>query len=105
MPRIVNGQDLAKVPKVSKVAQVPNVQWNAAGYHRVATVQQAWGLRVLDALPARPFRRILDAGCGSGRLTLALLRRYPGARILALDQSPAMLDLARLLQERSSMGV
>ena len=92
MPSSVNEQDLAKVPKVSKV---PQVQWNPAGYHRVATVQQAWGLRVLDTLPAKPFRRILDAGCGSGRLTLALLRRYPKAKIVGLDQSAAMLHLAR----------
>ena len=92
MPSIVNEQDLAKVPKVSKA---PRVQWNPAGYHRVATVQQAWGLRVLDTLPAKPFRRILDAECGSGRLTLALLRRYPNAKIVGLDQSAAMLHLAR----------
>lgn len=38
-------------------------------------------------------RRVLDAGCGQGDLTLHLLRR--GAHVTALDLSPAMVDVVR----------
>lgn len=38
-------------------------------------------------------RRVLDAGCGQGDLTLHLLRA--GAEVTALDLSPAMIDLVR----------
>jgi demethylmenaquinone methyltransferase / 2-methoxy-6-polyprenyl-1,4-benzoquinol methylase len=46
---------------------------------------------------ARPEARILDICCGTGDMTLALLRRQPeGAEpILAADFSPAMLTMAR----------
>lgn len=39
--------------------------------------------------------RILDAGCGTGAAIGGLLARYPKARLIALDQAPAMLARAR----------
>ncbi|HLJ68003.1 MAG TPA: methyltransferase domain-containing protein [Chloroflexota bacterium] len=41
-----------------------------------------------------PFLAV-DLGCGAGALTLALLRRFPEARALALDASPQMLEHAQ----------
>ena len=38
---------------------------------------------------------MIDAGCGSGRLTAALLDRLPRGRVLALDRSRNMLEVAR----------
>jgi trans-aconitate 2-methyltransferase len=38
---------------------------------------------------------VLDAGCGSGRVTEDLLARLPEGRVIALDVSPAMLAEAR----------
>jgi len=38
---------------------------------------------------------VLEAGCGSGAQTVTLAARSPGARIVAIDHSPAALDLAR----------
>jgi demethylmenaquinone methyltransferase/2-methoxy-6-polyprenyl-1,4-benzoquinol methylase len=45
----------------------------------------------------RPETRVLDICCGTGDMTLALLRRRPtnGTPVLAADFSPAMLALAR----------
>ena len=40
-------------------------------------------------------RRIVDVGCGPGNSTEVLAARYPGADILGLDNSPAMLEAAR----------
>ena len=39
-------------------------------------------------------RRILDVACGTGESTLAWHRRFPGARIAAIDVSPYMLVAA-----------
>ncbi len=39
--------------------------------------------------------RVLDAGCGSGRVTERLLERLPHGRAVALDASPAMIAEAR----------
>ena len=47
---------------------------------------------LLAALPPAPV--ILDLGCGTGRATTSLLS-HPGAIVLGLDASPAMLTIAR----------
>src|SRR5262245_27811894 len=71
------------------------MRWSGEGYHRVATVQEAWGLAVMDSIPSGRYRKILDAGCGSGRLTAHLLRKFPGADFVGLDISPDMLEHSR----------
>ncbi|KAA1251143.1 methyltransferase domain-containing protein [Mycobacterium simiae] len=40
-------------------------------------------------------QRLLDAGCGTGASTAALLAVAPAAEIIAVDASSAMLDVAR----------
>ncbi len=69
--------------------------WNAESYHRVSEPQWNWGLRVLSALELAGDEVVVDAGCGTGRLTAVLLERLPSGRVIALDSSPAMLDVAR----------
>ncbi|MEO5885948.1 MAG: class I SAM-dependent methyltransferase [Candidatus Limnocylindrales bacterium] len=55
-----------------------------------------WGSIVLDRLPLAGDEVVLDAGCGSGRVTEVLLERLgPGGRVIALDGSPAMVAAAR----------
>ncbi|MDH4065556.1 MAG: class I SAM-dependent methyltransferase, partial [Acidobacteriota bacterium] len=72
-----------------------NREWNATAYHKVAAPQTTWGLRVLSRLDLRGDERVIDAGCGSGRLTASLLERLPGGRVLAVDRSWNMLQTAR----------
>ena len=69
--------------------------WDAATYDRVAAPQARWGGAVLERLPLTGAETVLDAGCGSGRVTELLLERLPRGRVVALDASPAMLDEAR----------
>ena len=61
-----------------------------------------WGGKVLDWLDLRGDERVLDAGCGSGRVTEQLLERLPRGRAVALDASPAMVDQARASAWRAS---
>jgi trans-aconitate 2-methyltransferase len=70
-------------------------EWDAATYDRVAEPQTRWGSVVLDWLRLEGTERVLDAGCGSGRVTELLLERWPGASVIALDASGQMLDQAR----------
>jgi trans-aconitate 2-methyltransferase len=69
--------------------------WNAATYDRIADPQARWGSAVLDRLPLRGDERVLDAGCGTGRVTAALAERLPRGSVVALDASPAMIEEAR----------
>jgi trans-aconitate 2-methyltransferase len=70
-------------------------EWDARTYDRVADPMHSWGLEVLERLPLAGDERVLDAGCGSGRVTEALAERLPNGHVVALDASPAMLDEAR----------
>ncbi len=69
--------------------------WDAATYDRVADPMTRWGAAVLDRLPLRGDETVLDAGCGSGRVTALLAERLPAGRVIALDGSPSMIDQAR----------
>jgi trans-aconitate 2-methyltransferase len=69
--------------------------WDAATYDRVADPQALWGRAVLDRLVLAGTETVLDAGCGSGRVTEELLGRLPAGRVVALDASESMLDEAR----------
>jgi trans-aconitate 2-methyltransferase len=69
--------------------------WDARTYDRVADPQTRWGAAVLDRLPLTGEERVLDAGCGSGRVTELLADRLPDGRVVALDGSASMVDAAR----------
>jgi trans-aconitate 2-methyltransferase len=75
--------------------QAMTADWDAATYDRIADPQARWGSAVLDRLPLRGDERVLDAGCGSGRVTVQLLERLPRGEVVALDASPAMVEEAR----------
>jgi trans-aconitate 2-methyltransferase len=68
--------------------------WNAGRYHEISAPQQAWGRRVLERLPLEGHERVLDLGCGTGRLTEQLARKLPQGQVFGLDRSEAMLTTA-----------
>jgi trans-aconitate 2-methyltransferase len=70
--------------------------WDAATYDRVADPQTRWGGAVLDRLPLDGDETVLDAGCGSGRVTELLAERLPRGHVIALDASPSMIEAAGL---------
>jgi trans-aconitate 2-methyltransferase len=69
--------------------------WDAASYERMSGPLEAMGREVLDRLDLRGDERVLDAGCGTGRVTAALLERLPHGEVIAVDGSPAMVEQAR----------
>jgi trans-aconitate 2-methyltransferase len=69
--------------------------WDALTYDRVADPMTRWGSTVLDRLPLRGDERVLDAGCGTGRVTEQLADRLQQGRVVALDGSASMVEAAR----------
>jgi trans-aconitate 2-methyltransferase len=53
------------------------------------------GREVLARLELRGDEVVLDAGCGSGRITRALIERLPAGRVIAIDDSASMVQAAR----------
>lgn len=70
-------------------------EWNASAYHRVSGPQVSWGKKVLARLELRGHEVVLDAGCGTGRLTEDLQQALPNGRVVAVDLSRNMLLTAR----------
>lgn len=69
--------------------------WDAATYDRVSDVQLGWALEQLDRTTLRGDEVVLDAGCGSGRVTAELVRRVPRGRVYGVDVAPSMVEHAR----------
>jgi trans-aconitate 2-methyltransferase len=71
------------------------MDWDASTYDRIADPMFRWGSEVLGRLSLEGRETVLDAGCGSGRVTELLAQRVPDGRVIALDASPAMIDESR----------
>lgn len=69
-------------------------EWDATTYDKLSAPQQGWGAAVVDRLTLVGGETALDVGCGTGRLTEALLERLPRGRVVALDVSVNMLQVA-----------
>jgi trans-aconitate 2-methyltransferase len=69
--------------------------WDAGSYDRIGGPMTAMALAVLDRLALRGDEVVLDAGCGTGRVTEHLLERLPRGRVVAVDADPAMVAKAR----------
>jgi trans-aconitate methyltransferase len=70
-------------------------EWDATAYHAVSDPQFRWGLEVLERVELRGHETVLDAGCGTGRLTAKLAERLPEGSVLACDLSENMVRGAR----------
>jgi trans-aconitate 2-methyltransferase len=79
-------------------------EWDAGTYDRVSGPQKDWSGAVLDRLALAGDEVVLDAGCGSGRVTEGLLARLPRGRVVGADGSAAMIEAAReRLAERAEL--
>ena len=70
-------------------------EWNSDVYHRLSGPQVSWGKKVLARLRLRGDETVLDAGCGTGRLTADLLEALPRGQVIGVDLSQNMLHSAR----------
>ena len=71
------------------------VDWDAETYDRVADPQEEWGREVLSRFQLAGNETVLDAGCGSGRVTKLIFELVPDGRVIGVDGSPSMVAVAR----------
>jgi trans-aconitate 2-methyltransferase len=69
-------------------------EWDGRSYDRISGPMEALGREVLARLELHGDEVVLDAGCGSGRITQALIERLPRGRVIAVDGSPSMVEAA-----------
>ena len=69
--------------------------WDAAAYDRLSSPMARWGETVVGWLELEGDECVLDAGCGTGRVTTRLLERLPRGHVIALDGSLSMIERTR----------
>lgn len=82
---------------------------SAASYDAAAQLQHAVEARLLEsldylddpALKREPPQRVLDLGCGTGRASIAMQKRWPKAQVVSFDLALPMLQQARAASKRS----
>jgi trans-aconitate 2-methyltransferase len=86
------------------VSRAASRDWDAASYDRVSDPQLAWAREQLERLPLAGGEVVVDAGCGSGRVTALLADRVPRGRVYAVDAAPSMAEHARAaLRDRATV--
>ncbi len=75
------------------------------GVVRATTRERTVKRLLVEQTDACPGERVLDLGCGTGTLTVALARRYPLASITGLDADAAALAIARDKARSASVRV
>jgi len=70
-------------------------EWNATEYARHSSLQQAMAEEQLGRLALEGGERILDVGCGDGKVSAEIARRVPCGTVLGIDPSRDMIAFAR----------
>jgi trans-aconitate methyltransferase len=69
--------------------------WNAEEYAANSAVQQAWARELIAQLHLVGDERVLDVGCGDGKVTAEIARAVPRGSVVGVDASPQMIEFAR----------
>jgi trans-aconitate 2-methyltransferase len=70
-------------------------EWNAAEYYRRSSLQEAMAQEVLALLDLKDSERILDVGCGDGKITAQIASRVPRGSVVGVDPSGDMIGFAQ----------
>jgi trans-aconitate 2-methyltransferase len=70
-------------------------EWNAAEYSRRSSLQEAMAQEVLALLDLKGAERILDVGCGDGKITAEIASRAPRGSVVGVDPSRDMISFAQ----------
>ncbi|MEI8003175.1 MAG: methyltransferase domain-containing protein [Methanothrix sp.] len=69
-------------------------KWNPADYRNSSSAQYNWAMALIADLKLKGDERILDIGCGDGRITAHLAGLVPNGSVLGIDLSPEMIRFA-----------
>jgi trans-aconitate 2-methyltransferase len=69
--------------------------WDAGLYDAISDMQLGWGIKVLDRIELSGDENVLDAGCGTGKVTALIAERVPRGHVIGVDASRSMIDEAR----------
>ena len=59
-------------------------EWDAPGYARIAELQEAMAAEAISLLDLKGTERVLDLGCGNGKVTAEIAARVPGGTVVGV---------------------
>lgn len=68
--------------------------WNAEDYERHSQAQLQWARELLVKLKLSGAEKVLDLGCGDGKISAEIARLVPRGEVVGIDNSIAMVELA-----------
>lgn len=70
-------------------------KWNAKDYKNSSSSQQKWARELISKLEIKGNERVLDIGCGDGKITAEIAQKLPEGSVLGIDSSKEMIYLAK----------
>lgn len=75
--------------------QTTRQQWNATDYAKNSSAQLEWAQELIAKLALKGDEALLDIGCGDGKISAQIAQALPAGRVLGIDLSADMIQLAR----------
>jgi trans-aconitate 2-methyltransferase len=70
-------------------------EWDASDYARISALQKVMAEEVLGLLELKGSERVLDVGCGDGKITAEIAARVPQGAVVGVDPSVEMVRYAQ----------
>lgn len=70
-------------------------KWNPEAYAKSSSAQKKWAEELISKIHIRGNERILDIGCGDGKITVQIASLVPEGSIVGIDNSREMINFAR----------
>ena len=77
--------------------------WNPSDYAQHSSVQQVWARELIAKLHLRGDERVLDVGCGDGKVTAEIAAAVPRGQVVGVDNSADMVGYASTTHQKSNL--
>lgn len=77
------------------MAKSKNYSWDAKDYSKNSANQLQWAKELIPKLKLSGNEKLLDIGCGDGKITAELAQNLPNGSVIGIDNSEAMINLAK----------
>jgi SAM-dependent methyltransferase len=70
-------------------------KWNPEVYEKSSSTQKKWAEEVISKIQIKGNERVLDIGCGDGKITAYIASLVPEGSVVGIDNSAEMISFAQ----------
>ncbi len=79
-------------------------KWNAKDYANNSSAQESWANELIEKLALKGNERLLDIGCGDGKITNSIANKLNSGQVVGIDRSKDMIELAKSQFKRENLS-